>query len=89
MEKYSLTQLDEMIHLSDLELLMDGDYTLPALEKHKKCVNCNKPFSCYTSGCWCAELPMIMPMENITDCLCPACLKSEINNRLEANNLKR
>lgn len=84
LEKYSLTQLDEMVHLSELILTLDGDYRAPALEKSKKCVNCSKPFSCFTDGCWCAELPMIMPMENITDCLCPGCLKAAIDERLAA-----
>ncbi|MNU63812.1 ATP-binding region [compost metagenome] len=82
LENYSLTQLDEMTHLSELKLSLDGDYHAPALEKRKKCVNCQKPFSCYTDGCWCAELPMIMPMENITDCLCPNCLKAAIDEKL-------
>lgn len=79
---FSLTQLDEMTHLSELKLSLEGDYHVPALEKHKKCVNCQKPFSCYTDGCWCAELPMIMPMENSTDCLCPNCLKAVIDEKL-------
>ncbi len=83
LEKYNLTQLDEMTHLSELKLSLDGDYHAPALEKHKKCVKCNKSFSCYTDGCWCAELPMIMPMENSTDCLCPVCLTAAIDEKLK------
>ncbi len=86
-KRYELIHHGEMTHLSNLELSLDGDYDVPALEKHKICVSCGIPFSCYTQGCWCAELPMIMPMENITDCLCPACLKSVINEKLIENNL--
>lgn len=81
---FSIAQHEEMIHLSDIDLSLNGYYTVPALEKSKKCVNCGKSFSCYTEGCWCAELPMVMPMENITDCLCPGCLKAAINERLAA-----
>jgi len=88
LNNYSITQHEEMVHLSEIELSLNGDYTVPALEKHKLCVNCGKAFSCYTAGCWCADLPMIMPMENITDCLCPNCLKSIINEKLIENNLK-
>lgn len=84
---YQIVQHQEMTHLGNLVLSLDGDYKVPTLEKHKICVNCGIPFSCYTQGCWCAELPMIMPMENITDCLCPVCLKAEINEKLIENNL--
>ncbi len=87
LNNYSITQHEEMVHLSEIELSLNGDYSVPALEKHKLCVNCGKAFSCYTAGCWCADLPMIMPMENITDCLCPNCLKSVINEKLIQNNL--
>jgi len=76
---------EESFHLSGLKLSLDGNYQAPALEKHKLCVNCGKAFSCYTAGCWCAELPMIMPMENITDCLCPNCLKAAIDEKLAIN----
>lgn len=79
---FSITQHEEMVHLSEINLSLNGDYTVPALEKHKFCVNCSKPFSCYTEGCWCAELPMIMPMDNSTDCMCPRCLKTAIDERL-------
>lgn len=84
---FKIIQHEELFHLSEIDLSLDGDYTAPTLEKHKVCVNCRKPFSCYTGGCWCAELPMIMPMENITDCLCPNCLKAVINEKLVDNNL--
>ncbi len=86
-KSYELVQYEEMTHLGNLALSLDGNYDVPTLEKHKICVTCSKPFSCYTQGCWCAELPMIMPMENITDCLCPVCLKSVINEKLVENNL--
>ena len=86
-KNHEIVQYREMTHFSNLELSLDGDYEVPTLKKHKICVNCGIPFSCYTQGCWCAELPMIMPMENITDCLCPVCLKSVINEKLIENNL--
>lgn len=80
------TRLEEMHHFTDLQLELTADLVTPVLEKHKLCVTCGIPFSCYTHGCWCAELPMIMPMENITDCLCPNCLKAEINRKLVEND---
>ncbi|WP_343632674.1 diphthine--ammonia ligase [Fluviicola sp.] len=82
LNKYEVVQHEEMSHMTKIELSLDGDYEVPALEKHKICVTCGIPFSCYTQGCWCAELPMIMPMENITDCMCPVCLKAAIDKRL-------
>jgi diphthine-ammonia ligase len=87
MTAFKIVPYEETFHLSEMELSLNGDYTVPSLEKQKICVKCGTPFSCYTQGCWCAELPMIMPMENITDCLCPNCLKSEINRKLVENNL--
>lgn len=84
---YQVVRYEEMVHLSEIDLSLDGDYELPTLEKHKICVNCGIPFSCYTQGCWCAELPMIMPMENITDCLCPNCLKAAIAEKLLVRNV--
>lgn len=83
---FTIVQHGELIHLSGINASLNGKYDVPSLEKHKECVHCGIPFSCYTKACWCAELPMIMPMENITDCLCPACLKSVINEKLIENN---
>jgi len=82
----NIIQFEEMYHFNDLQLKLNADFETPVLEKHKLCVTCGIPFSCYTHGCWCSELPMIMPMENITDCLCPTCLKAEINKKLVENN---
>lgn len=87
LNEFKIIQHEELFHLSEMNLSLGGKYEVPTLEKHKTCVQCGIPFSCYTQGCWCAELPMIMPMENITDCLCPVCLKSEINKRLLDNKL--
>lgn len=84
---FKIIQHEELFHLSEMELSLDDDCKAPSLEKHKVCVQCGIPFSCYTQGCWCGELPRIMPMENITDCLCPGCLKSEINKKLVENKL--
>lgn len=86
---FQISQYEESFHLSEITLSLDGNYEVPTLEKHKNCISCGIPFSCYTQGCWCAELPMIMPMENITDCLCPNCLKTAINKKLVENKLKR
>lgn len=82
LDDYKVIQHEELFHLSEIDLSLDGNYEVPTLEKHKICVNCGIPFSCYTQGCWCAELPMIMPMENITDCFCPNCLKEAIDEKL-------
>lgn len=83
---YEVVQHEEMMHMNNIVATLNGEYTVPVLEKHKRCVVCGIDFSCYTAGCWCAELPMIMPMENITDCMCPKCLKNTINEKLIENN---
>ena len=53
-------------------------------ERKKTCPRCNSLFSCYTGNCWCNELPQIMPLNDNEDCLCPDCLKKEIDNRIKA-----
>ncbi|WP_430407002.1 diphthine--ammonia ligase [Fluviicola sp.] len=88
MNGFKIIQHEELFHLAEMNLSLDGKYKVPSLEKQKVCVQCGIPFSCYTQGCWCAELPMIMPMENTTDCLCSACLKSRINEKLIENDQK-
>lgn len=87
LNSFQIVEFEELFHLSEMELSLNGDYEVPVLEKQKLCVDCGVPFSCYTKDCWCAELPMIMPMENIIDCLCPACLKAVINKKLVENKL--
>lgn len=82
LNRFKTVPYEELFHLSESELTLDGDYQVPVLEKSKRCVNCGEPFSCFTDGCWCAELPRIMPMEKTTDCLCPDCLKTAIDERL-------
>ncbi|WP_341904293.1 diphthine--ammonia ligase [Fluviicola taffensis] len=82
MNGFKIIQHEELFHLAEMNLSLDDKYKVPSLEKQKVCVQCGISFSCYTQGCWCAELPMIMPMENITDCLCPNCLKAAIDEKL-------
>ena len=84
LNRFKTVRHEELFHLTEINLSLDSDYNTPALEKHKLCDSCSKSFSCYTSGCWCGELPQIMPMENITDCLCPTCLKAAIEEKLLA-----
>ena len=83
---FEVVQHQEMFHFSNLKISTRTLLPEPILEKAKQCVNCGLDFSCYSNGCWCADLPMIMPMENITDCLCPTCLKAAINDKLVSEN---
>jgi len=55
---------------------------LLALPMHctiKTCQRCQSAFSCGSGGlqggCWCADLPMAMPIPARGDCLCPVCLR--------------
>jgi hypothetical protein len=58
---------------------------LESLIMEKKCVRCGAEFGCGAAAgekaCWCAELPPVLP---VTDegCLCPQCLRKEIEKRL-------
>ena len=62
------------------------------------CPQCQAEFGCGSSdtthsphtdaGCWCQQLPAIMPLEPSRDCLCPNCLArligAEITRLLDA-----
>lgn len=47
--------------------------------REKTCSVCQNTFGCgnpsETVRCWCNDLPPIFNLDNITDCLCPKCLK--------------
>ena len=47
-------------------------------EKKKTCGSCGKDFSCYSGGCWCGSLPVILPLDPNKGCYCPTCLKEDI-----------
>jgi hypothetical protein len=58
----------------------------PAVERRKSCEQCGKEFSCYTSDCWCNDLPNIVPLDMERGCLCPECLKTLIDKKTEEYN---
>lgn len=42
------------------------------------CTACNINFQCEVekaTNCWCAQLPTVLPIEEVTSCLCPSCLQ--------------
>ena len=55
--------------------------------KTKVCSRCNNTFICGTgsreNGCWCGDLPRIGQIDGITGCLCPVCLKSDIQQKID------
>jgi len=55
-------------------------------ETSKMCPNCSTTFACYSGGCWCSELPQIMPMNPEHECYCPECLKAIIDNKIKEHN---
>jgi hypothetical protein len=50
----------------------------------KQCSECQTEFGCGVAeasehgGCWCQDLPTIMPLGTLSDCLCKACLAKAI-----------
>lgn len=50
----------------------------------KQCAECQAEFGCGVAsankegGCWCQDLPAIMPLGELSDCLCTACLAKTI-----------
>jgi hypothetical protein len=54
-----------------------------ANEIKKTCHRCQAVFSCWKENCWCEKLPQVIkPLSENEDCLCPDCLKIEIENKL-------
>ena len=59
----------------------------------KYCSRCGESFTCGLAAgeksCWCADLPHIMPVDgDAADCLCPHCLRGEIDARLAAESCR-
>lgn len=56
----------------------------------KICPKCQAVFVCGKVGeaerCWCAALPRIMPVDPARGCMCPDCLRREIDRRIAARN---
>lgn len=52
------------------------------MAQQKTCSFCAAAFGCgatdSTKTCWCAELPHVMPFPGNGDCLCPDCLKAQV-----------
>lgn len=50
------------------------------------CPNCNTVFDCQVenaTACWCHKLPAIAPIEAARGCLCPTCLKAQVQEQIE------
>jgi hypothetical protein len=58
-------------------------------ERRKVCPECKTAFGCFTSECWCDELPNIVPLDASRGCMCPACLEKVIDKKIELRNTKR
>lgn len=53
--------------------------------KAKECDHCGRTFECgpgtgENGDCWCGSLPNVVPFEAGQDCLCPECLKEQIED---------
>ncbi|HXC06658.1 MAG TPA: hypothetical protein VNZ86_18000 [Bacteroidia bacterium] len=59
------------------------------IERIKSCAQCGTGFSCYTSECWCNDLPQIMPLDQLRGCLCPVCLEKTIDAKFKERGLTR
>ena len=50
----------------------------------KQCAECEAEFGCGVAsaseggGCWCQDLPAVMPLGELSECLCKACLAKAI-----------
>lgn len=58
--------------------------------KTKRCLRCDAPFGCGAEStdkpCWCTELPPVMPVSD-AGCLCPKCLREEIEELIRQAGL--
>jgi hypothetical protein len=58
-----------------------------SLERRKTCEQCGTEFSCFTSDCWCNDLPNIMPLDEKKGCLCKNCLESIIKEKYKERGM--
>jgi hypothetical protein len=55
-----------------------------------RCAQCNAPMTCYPEGnCWCAELPHGPMPVGEKGCLCPECLRKELQAAEKPRTEKR
>ena len=60
----------------------------------KLCSQCGAAFECkQAQGCWCAELPWMLPVptdgtDPAKGCLCPECLRAVVVRKTAARNLE-
>ncbi|HTL80982.1 MAG TPA: hypothetical protein VL651_04730 [Bacteroidia bacterium] len=47
----------------------------------RKCPECEVAFECCNTerGCWCEELPNLIPLTENAECLCKNCLEKKID----------
>lgn len=54
--------------------------------KTTTCPICGDKFLCGSQAedkrCWCSDYPSIMPLDSHQGCLCPACLKAKIKEKI-------
>ncbi|MBT4867790.1 MAG: cysteine-rich CWC family protein [Planctomycetaceae bacterium] len=70
---------------------MTSDSNTESATNGKCCGRCGESFTCGLAAgeepCWCADLPHVMPVDGaVGDCLCPHCLRGEIDARLAAES---
>jgi hypothetical protein len=53
--------------------------------KEKTCPQCNAIFSCSTEKCWCSLLPNIITLPKTGECLCPSCLETMIQEKINTS----
>ncbi|HIL41245.1 MAG TPA: hypothetical protein EYG24_03880 [Methylococcales bacterium] len=56
--------------------------------KESQCSVCQQVFSCeYNAGkgksCWCSQLPLMMTVDSVADCLCYDCLITVLGARIK------
>jgi len=60
----------------------------------KLCSQCGAAFECkQAAGCWCAELPWVLPVptdsaDRAEGCLCPECLRAVVVRKTAERNLE-
>ena len=47
------------------------------------CIECGSTFECGVSSgyCWCFDFPALIGVDEQSECMCPDCLKNQINER--------
>ena len=67
-----------------MELQTRFSFVTPISAMTQSCPNCLSSFTCQVATtCWCARFPPLLELKDSKSCLCPTCLKNQLQTATE------